>query len=134
MMDFSAYRDEFPITEDKTFLNHAAISPTPKRVVAALENLFHEFSHEGSVCYPRWMERVEEVRRLFASLIGASSKEVAFVGNTSEGLSLVASGLFQYPGRLLNRLKMGPPMVTLIYRKDIKNGRGFSRGLSIRFH
>ena len=93
MMDFSTYREQFPIALDKTFLNHAAISPTPKRVVAALEKLFHEFSHEGLIRYPRWMERIEEVRRLFASLLGASPKEVAFVGNTSEGLSLVASGL-----------------------------------------
>jgi len=57
---------------------------------------------ERSYLYPRWMERVEEVRRLFASLIGASSKEVAFVGKSSEGLSPVASGLFSVPWMLIN--------------------------------
>ena len=40
-----------------------------------------------------WQRRAEEVRAAFARLIGARAAEIAFVRNTSEGISLVASGL-----------------------------------------
>lgn len=39
------------------------------------------------------MERVEGVRQQFAKLIGADPCEIAFVKNTSHGLSIVANGL-----------------------------------------
>jgi selenocysteine lyase/cysteine desulfurase len=41
----------------------------------------------------RWTMRVEEVRAAFAALVGARAEEIAFVKNTSEGLSLVAAGI-----------------------------------------
>jgi selenocysteine lyase/cysteine desulfurase len=58
-----------------------------------VEKLLHEFSLHGLDRYSRWMKRVAEVRRLFADLIHSDPDEVAFVGNTSEGLGVVASGL-----------------------------------------
>jgi selenocysteine lyase/cysteine desulfurase len=74
-------------------MNHAAISPLSMRVVNTAESLYQEFSHYGSDYYPRWAKRIEEVRRLFAALVHADAEEIAFVGNTSEGLSAVAAGL-----------------------------------------
>ena len=38
------------------------------------------------------MQRVSEVRGLIAALINSHPEEVAFTGNTSDGLSIVASG------------------------------------------
>ena len=93
MEELGGFRSEFPITDKYTFLNHAAISPPPVRVGEAVESLFREFSYDGIACYPKWEKRVEEVRHLFAELIGAAANEIAFVGNTSEGLSTVAAGL-----------------------------------------
>lgn len=93
MDDFDTYRSEFPITERCAFMNHAAISPLSMRVVNTAESLYQEFSHYGSEYYPRWAKRIEEVRRLFAALVHADAEEIAFVGNTSEGLSAVAAGL-----------------------------------------
>ncbi|MGD8229165.1 MAG: aminotransferase class V-fold PLP-dependent enzyme [Desulfobacteraceae bacterium] len=91
--DFDNYRSEFPIAERCVFMNHAAISPLCMRVVSTVESLFREFSDYGSEYYPRWAKRIEEVRRLFASLIHADSDEIAFMTNTSEGLSVVAAGI-----------------------------------------
>jgi len=91
--DVSLFRSEFPITESYTFLNHAAVSPVSMRVVKAVESLFREFSHCGIDCYPKWMKRIAEVRRHFARLIHCDPDEVAFIGNTSEGLSAIAAGL-----------------------------------------
>lgn len=39
-----------------------------------------------------WLEESNETRTRFAALIGASSDEIAFIKNTSEGLSIVAAG------------------------------------------
>ncbi|MBL7225239.1 MAG: aminotransferase class V-fold PLP-dependent enzyme [Desulfobacteraceae bacterium] len=91
--DFDRYRSEFPITENHTFMNHAAVSSPPLRVIESVESLLREFSYCGIECYPKWLKRIAEVRELFAKLIKAHDHEIAFVGNTSEGLSTVAAGL-----------------------------------------
>ena len=74
-------------------MNHAAISPLSVRVVKTVESLYREFSLYGGECYPNWVKRIEEIRRLFAALVHADPDEIAFVGNTSEGLSAIAAGL-----------------------------------------
>lgn len=47
----------------------------------------------GSLEFEEQTERMEQVRRLAAGLMGASPAEVAFVKNTTEGLGFVANGL-----------------------------------------
>ena len=79
-------------------MNHAAISPPPLRVVRTVESLFQEFSHYGSEYYQKWAKRIEEVRHLFARLVQAEMDEIAFIGNTSDGLSAIATGLEWKPG------------------------------------
>ena len=92
MDDFDRYRPEFPIVKNRVFMNHAAVSSPSVRVVKSVELLLQEFSYRGIECYPKWVKRIDEVRGLFAKLINAHKHEVAFVGNTSEGLSCVAGG------------------------------------------
>jgi selenocysteine lyase/cysteine desulfurase len=96
--ELDEYRTEFPVTESQTYLNHAAISPVSNRVVQAVESVLEDYKKNGSSCYPQWVERIEAVRNLFARLIQVDPSEIAFVGNTSEGLSLVAAGLDWKPG------------------------------------
>lgn len=86
-------RSLFPVTEKFTFLNHAATSPVSLRVAAAIEEAARSFSNFGGLHYSKWMKRVEEVRTLAAGLLNARVDEIAFTGNTSEGLSIVASGI-----------------------------------------
>lgn len=87
------YRDLFPIARKYIFLNHAAVSSPSQRVVEAVKSLFDEFSECGIACYPRWMERIDHARALFARLLNAEPARIAFIGNTSDGLSAVAGGL-----------------------------------------
>jgi len=93
LRDFEKYRSEFPITEKYVYLNHAAVSPPPIRVGKAVEALFEEYIRCGIECYPEWMKRISEVRLSFAALIHARPDEIAFVGNTSEGLGAIAAGI-----------------------------------------
>jgi cysteine desulfurase/selenocysteine lyase len=52
-----------------------------------------EFSYCGISCYPKWVKAIEKTRNLFARLINAAPNEISFTGNTSEGLSTVATGV-----------------------------------------
>jgi len=51
-----------------------------------------------SAAQRRWEARSEAIRAAFARLVGAQPDEIAFVKNTSEGLSLVAAGLDWHQG------------------------------------
>jgi selenocysteine lyase/cysteine desulfurase len=88
------FRDDFPITADVAYLNHAAIAPLPRRSAERMKALADTVSQTGD---RRWLERnaeVERVRGLAARLLGAREpREVALVENTSTGLSFIAQGL-----------------------------------------
>ncbi|MFQ5329872.1 MAG: aminotransferase class V-fold PLP-dependent enzyme [Thermodesulfobacteriota bacterium] len=92
-MDISAYRKLFPVTENLVYLNHAAVAPLSTRVVDKVAAFLEEYREFGSLHYPRWMEYMDEVRGMAATLVGADRGEIAFIKNTSSGLSMVANGI-----------------------------------------
>jgi cysteine desulfurase/selenocysteine lyase len=92
-MLLDSYRSLFPVAQNCTFLNHAAVSPLSLRVFEEVRTVMEELTYRGIGCYPKWMTRVGEARSLFAKLINAEANEIAFTGNTSEGLSTIAGGL-----------------------------------------
>ena len=98
MTEIESYRSLFPITEKFAFFNSAAVSSPSLRVCRVVEELAREFSHEGISRYGFWMKRIEGARESFARLISADPDEIAFTGNTSDGLSIVANGLAWQPG------------------------------------
>jgi selenocysteine lyase/cysteine desulfurase len=83
---------EFPVTERFLYLNHAGVSPLPSRTAEAGARLLYQFRDEGAFRLRKWQEIAEEARGRFARMIGASPEEVAFIKNTSEGLSFIAAG------------------------------------------
>ena len=92
------YRDEFPVTENLIYLNHAAVAPLPRRSAQAMQELADDALRFGSLHYDRWLDTYEGVRVAAARLIGAQRSEIALVKNTSEGVSMVAQGLHWHPG------------------------------------
>ncbi len=95
---FEAYREEFPITRKYIFLDHAGVAPVSQRVKTAVGKFLSESNEGGSFHYPAWAQQVEEIRRACARLVNAGPDEIAFVKNTSHGLSIVAQGLDWRPG------------------------------------
>lgn len=83
----------FPITGRAVYLNHAAVTPPPLPVVGAVEAQLRDVVENGSQHYRRWVAVKESARRLAAQMIGARSEQLAFMRNTSDGLSTVANGL-----------------------------------------
>jgi cysteine desulfurase/selenocysteine lyase len=90
---FESYRKEFPVTKKYVYLDHAGVSPLSLRAKGAIEQFLSESAEGGAFHYPKWAQQTVDVRRSCARLINAASEEIAFVKNTSHGLSIVAEGL-----------------------------------------
>jgi cysteine desulfurase / selenocysteine lyase len=95
---YARYRDEFPITRELIYVNHAAVAPLSRRAAQAMKDLADDSSLYGSLHYDTWMEAYAGLRQAAAKLINASASEIAIVKNTSEGIATVAGGLQWKPG------------------------------------
>jgi cysteine desulfurase/selenocysteine lyase len=93
-----AVRALFPITERVNYLNHAAVSPPPAATINAVQSQLTDVSQNGSVNFRSWIATKERTRQLLATMLGARLEQVAFMRNTSDGLSTVANGLRWLPG------------------------------------
>ncbi|MBD0372635.1 MAG: aminotransferase class V-fold PLP-dependent enzyme [Pyrinomonadaceae bacterium] len=83
----------FPITERVVYLNHAAISPPPTTALEAINAQMTDVARNGSINYRSWVAVKERARRLAAEMINARPEQIAFMRNTSDGLSTIANGM-----------------------------------------
>lgn len=83
----------FPITENYTYLNSAAISPMPKITVEAVAKQLRDVSENGSVNFSAWIQIKQNCRKLVAEMLNVQAEQIAFLRNTSDGFSSVAGGL-----------------------------------------
>ncbi len=91
-------REDFPVTRELVYLNHASVAPLCKPAAEAMKALAEEVQRFGSHYYSRWVQVYEALRVAAASLIGAGKQEIAIIKNTSEGLATVANGIDWKPG------------------------------------
>jgi selenocysteine lyase/cysteine desulfurase len=87
------YRDQFPITKNLVYLNHAGVGPLSRRAAEAMQGLAEDALHYGSEHYAKWMAAYEGVRTGAARLVNADTGEIAIIKNTSEGIAAVAMGI-----------------------------------------
>ena len=92
-MDLSVYRSEFPITESYIYVNHASVSPLPRRVVTAMNDFAEDVMLNGTAHFSNWSRCYSGLRSAAARLLAASPDEIAITKNTSEGLAIIANGL-----------------------------------------
>lgn len=93
-MNIEEVRAQFPITQTCTYLNHAAVAPLPKRSAQRIREAVEEQLNTGRISE----DGIPRVRSLAAQLLSARPEEIAFVENTSEGLSILANGIRWCPG------------------------------------
>lgn len=98
MIDISNIREEFPVTQNWVYFNHAGVSPVSRRVADAMRGLIGDVETNGAVNGKEWDKTFDETRYLAAELINSDAGEIAFVKNTTEGLSFVANGLDWHQG------------------------------------
>lgn len=85
---------DFQLAPDIVYLNHAAVSPWPRRTAEAVSRFAWKNAHQGARDYPAWTKTEQRLRERLARLVNAPSpNDIALVKNTSEALSFVAQGL-----------------------------------------
>ncbi|MHB8956831.1 MAG: aminotransferase class V-fold PLP-dependent enzyme [Pirellulaceae bacterium] len=95
---WTEFRSLMPVAEKWAYMDHAAVAPLPAPTRDAIRHWCDEASWQGDLAWPRWAAQVETVRALGARLINAGEDEIAFVHNTTAGITLVAEGLAWRPG------------------------------------
>lgn len=92
-MLWEQYRDQFPVTKNLVYLNHAAVAPLSRRAATAMQDLAQDVLEFGSEHYAQWMAAYAGLRNAAARMINATPGEIAIVKNTSEGIATVAIGI-----------------------------------------
>lgn len=92
--EIDRWRSEFALPAYSVYLNHAAVSPLPFRVISAVDGALREAAPGADQIWSRRLAECDRIRGAAARLMGAGhAQEVAFVPNTSSGLSYIAEGL-----------------------------------------
>ncbi len=114
-----SFRAQFPHVERGIrYLNHAAQSPLARATVDAVNDHLYERHNGMMMTYPKDMEVIAQCRERIRTLVNAPDiNQIAFIGNTSEGLNRVTSGLDWRPGDeiILNSIEF--PSNVYPYRK-----------------
>ncbi|RFC43371.1 MAG: Selenocysteine lyase/Cysteine desulfurase [Verrucomicrobia bacterium] len=97
LADEEIRRAAFPVCREKVFLAHAGVTALPRAVADAVIDYTDACTRDDQE-YEGVLRRIQETRRLCADFIGAKPNEIALLGPTSLGLSLVANGLPWQPG------------------------------------
>ena len=92
-----ARRRAFPVAEETIYLGHAGVCALPSAATGAMRE-FLDRSERGVQELPWAYDICEKAREDGAALLGAKAEEIALLGPTSVGLSLVAAGLPWEPG------------------------------------
>jgi selenocysteine lyase/cysteine desulfurase len=91
-------RDLFAVTENFTYLNHAATGVLPRPTREAL-HAFVDAQATGGVMHVFPYElRMEEFRARIARFIGAQAGTIAVLRNTGDGANVLATGFPWQPG------------------------------------
>jgi selenocysteine lyase/cysteine desulfurase len=94
--DIEALREaQFPITQNTVYLNHAAISPLPKRTFDVMQQANERLMLDPAGSFEHWfMPRMIAFGEVVRDLINAqNASEIVGVSSTSLGLNLVAQAL-----------------------------------------
>lgn len=97
LADESTRLAEFPVARESIFMAHAGVCILPKRATKAMQDYLEMCSVAHQESGDVW-RHLNETRAIAGQLIGAKASEIALLGPTSLGLSLVANGLPWQPG------------------------------------
>ena len=92
------FRRQMPVAERWAYFDHAAVAPLSLPAKQALADWADEVTNNGDANWSEWRKRIEPVRKNAAKLLGCQSSEVAFIPNTTSGLSIIAEAFPWQPG------------------------------------
>jgi selenocysteine lyase/cysteine desulfurase len=99
-VDASDLRAEFPVLEDRAYLNSGTCGPLPHAAVQASLELLDRGAAAGRAkdYVDTMMELRDRLRAAYAGVLGADSADVALTTCTSDGVVRVLAGLDLGPG------------------------------------
>jgi selenocysteine lyase/cysteine desulfurase len=96
MPDAAAFRAQFPVLAEKSYLNAGTEGPLPQAAVDAVQQRI-AFEASNGRSGKEYMETVrdpaDEVRAAYARVLHADPSDVALTGSTTDGCNTVLSGL-----------------------------------------
>lgn len=95
--DESIRHREFPVAAHQIYFAHAGVTALPRVAAQAIHD-FADLATKGSQEAGHVWKETMESRNVAARLLGCDASEIALLGPTSLGLSLVANGLDWEPG------------------------------------
>ncbi|MGH2757047.1 MAG: aminotransferase class V-fold PLP-dependent enzyme [Actinomycetota bacterium] len=120
----TAWREEFPLVERRTYLISASLGPLSRRSRALAHEHLELWGSLGpeELWFEHGLPRLEECRERVARLIGADPDEIAVVPSVSAGLSAVATCL-DFDERLKVVLtELDFPTNHYVWRAQIRRG------------
>ncbi len=93
MINWDDIREQFPVTENSTYLNSAAAGPLSRATMAAATDYYQQMMNDGDIHWDEWLEKREDVRRKVARLINAEPDEIGLTTNTSSGMNVIIDAL-----------------------------------------
>lgn len=91
-------RHDFPIFQDKTYINSCSYGALSNHVRAAFADYLDAREAHGSP-WPMFVEKLEQARAQFAAQINANPDEVAITTSASQAIGAVATGIRFDQGR-----------------------------------
>jgi selenocysteine lyase/cysteine desulfurase len=97
MKSYIGNAEIFPILRCWDFYNHAGVSPLPRPAAHALVDFAYQIQSHAYLD-SGWHPQIDETRAAAALMLHCTKQEIAFIKNTSEGLSIVANAIDWKPG------------------------------------
>ncbi|NSL87391.1 aminotransferase class V-fold PLP-dependent enzyme [Chitinophaga sp. Mgbs1] len=113
-------RADYPVCRHSIYLTTNGGGPVSTRYVKKAQQLLTELSEQGRTVMNEWDPQAENTRALVAQMLHATPQEIAFITNTSQGMSLI-QGLFpkeygvitmrdEFPSSFVPWLQRGHPV------------------------
>lgn len=124
-------RAEMPVLQRVAYLNTGSAGPLPKTCAEAMSRAAEDdfLLGRGNVSdVSGLMERMSDVRRMVARLLGAGADSIALTNNTSDGMNIALWGLNWQPGDeiITTSLEHGAALIPLSFLRQ-------RLGVTVRF-
>lgn len=134
-MPFSYYRTQFPFTVDRTYLNHAVISPLSGDVREKMDWYINNRSFGEIEFYEETNEILDQTRNMLSAFINGSKENIAITSSATEGLNHLAQSYkwkkgdqiifsdVEYPANIYPFMNLKQKGVELVF---VKAKKGFA--------
>ena len=93
-VNWTTWRDEFPILAHTTYLNSCSLGALSRRAERHIAQFHHEWHTLGaSAWYEIWVSRLAELRGRVARMLNATEPEIALAASVSAALTVIGSAL-----------------------------------------